>query len=89
MTGLSLQKITKSYGETEVIHGVDLEINEGEFVVFVGPSGCGKSTLGRSLLRLQPVTSGEVIIDGQDIMACVTQGAVADRTRETLASSDC
>ena len=45
MTGLVLKDLRKSYGQVKVIHGVDLEIKQGEFVVFVGPSGCGKSTL--------------------------------------------
>ena len=63
MTGLSLQKIKKAYGSTEVIHGVDLEINEGEFVVFVGPSGCGKSTLLRMVAGLESITGGDMYID--------------------------
>ncbi len=45
MSGLQLKDIRKSYGAVDVIHGIDLEIKQGEFVVFVGPSGCGKSTL--------------------------------------------
>ena len=47
MAGLSLRSVKKSFGEVEVVHGVDLEIADREFVVFVGPSGCGKSTLLR------------------------------------------
>ena len=64
MTALSLTGIKKSYGSTEVIHGVDLEIEEGEFVVFVGPSGCGKSTLLRMIAGLEDISGGELIIDG-------------------------
>ncbi|MBO9631252.1 MAG: ATP-binding cassette domain-containing protein, partial [Shinella sp.] len=45
MTGLVLKDIRKSYGAVDVIHGIDLDIKQGEFIVFVGPSGCGKSTL--------------------------------------------
>ncbi len=67
MTALSLQKIMKAYGRTEVIHGVDLEINEGEFVVFVGPSGCGKSTLLRMIAGLEAISGGDMYIDGQRV----------------------
>jgi len=67
MTGLSLQKIKKSYGHTEVIHGVDLEIREGEFVVFVGPSGCGKSTLLRMIAGLEAISGGDMYIDEQRV----------------------
>jgi lactose/L-arabinose transport system ATP-binding protein len=65
MTGLRLQGVRKSYGSLEVIGGVDLEIREGEFVVFVGPSGCGKSTLLRMIAGLEPITSGELTIGGR------------------------
>ncbi|MGH8821682.1 MAG: ABC transporter ATP-binding protein, partial [Rhodoferax sp.] len=67
MTYLQLQDMKKSFGETHVIRGVDLEINKGEFIVFVGPSGCGKSTLLRLVAGLEPVTSGKLLLDGQDI----------------------
>ncbi len=49
MTGVTLERVVKRYGETEVIHGVDLEVADGEFCVFVGPSGCGRSTLMRMI----------------------------------------
>lgn len=65
MTSVSLQKIKKSYGNVEVIHGVDLEIKEGEFVVFVGPSGCGKSTLLRMIAGLEKISDGEMYIGDQ------------------------
>ncbi|MEM8750398.1 MAG: sn-glycerol-3-phosphate ABC transporter ATP-binding protein UgpC [Pseudomonadota bacterium] len=67
MTGLMLTDIRKAYGETQVIHGVDLQINEGEFVVFVGPSGCGKSTLLRMIAGLESITGGMLEIDGQKV----------------------
>ncbi|HCB33406.1 MAG TPA: ABC transporter ATP-binding protein, partial [Deltaproteobacteria bacterium] len=54
----------KQFGNTEVIHGVDLEVDDNEFVVLVGPSGCGKSTLLRLIAGLEDVTSGEIEIDG-------------------------
>ncbi|MCM2394723.1 sn-glycerol-3-phosphate ABC transporter ATP-binding protein UgpC [Rhizobium sp. S95] len=65
MTGLVLKDIRKTYGQVKVLHGIDLEIAEGEFVVFVGPSGCGKSTLLRMIAGLEDITSGEMVIDGQ------------------------
>ncbi|NKN34759.1 sn-glycerol-3-phosphate ABC transporter ATP-binding protein UgpC [Agrobacterium sp. a22-2] len=65
MTGLILKDIRKSYGQVKILHGINLEIAEGEFIVFVGPSGCGKSTLLRMIAGLEDITSGEMIIDGQ------------------------
>ncbi|HEV2564985.1 MAG TPA: sn-glycerol-3-phosphate ABC transporter ATP-binding protein UgpC [Microvirga sp.] len=65
MTGLNLKDIRKSYGKVEVLHGIDLEIRSGEFVVFVGPSGCGKSTLLRLIAGLEDITSGTLAFDGQ------------------------
>ncbi|SMQ62022.1 carbohydrate ABC transporter ATP-binding protein, CUT1 family [Devosia lucknowensis] len=62
MAGLSLSQIRKTYGKVEVIKGVDLEIEHGEFVVFVGPSGCGKSTLLRMIAGLEDITDGELRI---------------------------
>jgi ABC-type sugar transport system ATPase subunit len=60
LSQLSLTDIYKSFGETEVIHGVDLEVEKGEFTVFVGPSGCGKSTLLRMIAGLEAVTAVEL-----------------------------
>ena len=67
MSALQFRDIRKSYGDTEVIHGVSLDIDEGEFVVFVGPSGCGKSTMLRMIAGLEEITSGELLIGG-DVM---------------------
>ena len=64
---LTLSEVRKSYGSLAVIHGVDLAIGEGEFVVFVGPSGCGKSTLLRMIAGLEEVTDGEIAIKGRDV----------------------
>ena len=61
---LRLENVRKSFGAVPVIHGVDLEIPSGEFVVFVGPSGCGKSTLLRLIAGLEPVTAGHIKLDG-------------------------
>ena len=66
MGRITLEKVTKSFGDVEVIPPLDLEINDGEFVVFVGPSGCGKSTLLRLIAGLEDATSGKILIDGQD-----------------------
>ncbi len=64
MATLDLLGVRKSFGATDVIHGVDLSIGHGEFCVFVGPSGCGKSTLLRMIAGLESVSDGEVRIDG-------------------------
>ena len=64
MAGLKLKGLKKSYGAVKVIHGVDLEIKQGEFIVFVGPSGCGKSTLLRMIAGLEEITGGTLEIDG-------------------------
>jgi multiple sugar transport system ATP-binding protein len=65
MTTLSLSNVWKRFGTVEVIRGVDLQVGSGEFVVFVGPSGCGKSTLLRMIAGLEPISSGEIRIDGK------------------------
>lgn len=67
MAEVKLTKLVKSFGEIEVIHGIDLVINSGEFTVFVGPSGCGKSTLLRLIAGLEEVTTGQVDIGGKDV----------------------
>ena len=69
MGALTLSQVTKSFGKTDVIKGVDLNVDEGEFCVFVGPSGCGKSTLLRMIAGLEDVTSGDVAVDGVRINA--------------------
>ena len=65
MSSLKLTAVRKSYGNVEVIKGVDLEIKPKEFVVFVGPSGCGKSTLLRMIAGLEHITAGDLEIGGQ------------------------
>ncbi len=62
---MSLRGIRKSYGSTEIIAGIDLDVHDGEFLVFVGPSGCGKSTMLRMIAGLESITTGELLIDGQ------------------------
>ena len=67
MAGLSLSSVRKSFGQTDIIHGVDLEIADGAFVVFVGPSGCGKSTLLRMIAGLETVSDGRISIGDRDV----------------------
>ena len=67
MATLEIKKVRKNYGTLEVIHGIDLFINNGEFCVLVGPSGCGKSTLSRVVAGLDDFHSGEVLVEGQKI----------------------
>lgn len=67
MSGVNLNQVIKQYDDVQVIHGIDLEIQSGEFVVFVGPSGCGKSTLLRMIAGLETVTSGKISIGERDV----------------------
>ncbi len=65
MADLALSKLVKTYGDVEVLHGIDLDVADGEFVVFVGPSGCGKSTTLRLIAGLEEVSSGDIRIGGR------------------------
>ncbi|MFQ6546585.1 ABC transporter ATP-binding protein [Aestuariibius sp. 2305UL40-4] len=65
MAHLALRNLTKRYGETQVLHGIDLDIADGEFVVLVGPSGCGKSTTLRMIAGLEEISAGDVSIGGR------------------------
>ncbi|WP_306044457.1 ABC transporter ATP-binding protein [Nioella sp. MMSF_3534] len=67
MTALSLKNVNKSFGSVHVLKDIDLEVEDGEFVVFVGPSGCGKSTLLRVIAGLEDATSGTVEIAGEEV----------------------
>ncbi len=62
---IDLRAVRKRFGAVDVVHGVDLQIAQGEFVVFVGPSGCGKSTLLRMIAGLEDVSDGEIWIGGR------------------------
>jgi len=75
MASVEFRKAFKRYGDIEVIHGVDLDLQAGEFIVFVGPSGCGKSTLLRMIAGLEELSEGSVHIGGRD----VTEVAAVDR----------
>ncbi len=66
MGSIQLQGVRKDFGAVSIINGVDLEVKDGEFAVFVGPSGCGKSTLLRLIAGLEDVTGGKILIDGKD-----------------------
>src|SRR5258706_912388 len=65
MASVSFSEIKKSFGATSVLHGISLDIKDGEFMVLVGPSGCGKSTLLRMLAGLEDITSGSIAIDAR------------------------
>ncbi len=67
MTGVTLNGAIKRYGQTQVIHGIDLQIDDGEFCVFVGPSGCGKSTLLRMIAGLEETSEGEIHIGQREV----------------------
>jgi len=67
MAGVTLEKVIKRYGDVQVIHGIDLNIGDGEFCVFVGPSGCGKSTLLRMVAGLEETTDGQMHIGDRDV----------------------
>jgi lactose/L-arabinose transport system ATP-binding protein len=67
MTGVILDKVTKRFGDVQVIHGVDLQVEDGEFCVFVGPSGCGKSTLLRMVAGLEDTSAGSIRIGNRDV----------------------
>ena len=65
MSALQFTEVRKSYGPVDVISDINLEISQGEFIVFVGPSGCGKSTLLRMIAGLESIDSGSISIDGR------------------------
>ncbi len=67
MANLALRNLVKAFGKTEVLHGINLEVEDGEFVVLVGPSGCGKSTTLRLIAGLEETTSGEIEIAGRQV----------------------
>ncbi|MEP3276710.1 MAG: sn-glycerol-3-phosphate ABC transporter ATP-binding protein UgpC [Stappiaceae bacterium] len=67
MASITVKDVRKSYGSLEVVHGVSLDISDGEFVILVGPSGCGKSTLLRMIAGLESISGGDIILDDQII----------------------
>jgi len=75
MAELQIRGMRKRFGEVEVLHGIDLDVHDGEFMVFVGPSGCGKSTLLRLIAGLEDASEGDILIGGRS----VAQADAADR----------
>ncbi|MBS0421895.1 MAG: ABC transporter ATP-binding protein [Proteobacteria bacterium] len=73
MTQIRIEGLTKLYGDTRALNGIDLEIRGGELFFLLGPSGCGKSTLLRTIAGLQTATAGRILFDGRDVTAVETQ----------------
>ena len=69
MTSLELRHVNKNYGAYHALRGIDLSVEQGEFIVMVGPSGCGKSTLLKSIAGLETISSGQIMINGRDVSA--------------------
>ena len=67
MGSISLKSVEKWFGDVQVIKGVDLDIRDGELIIFVGPSGCGKSTLLRMISGLEETSRGQILLDGDDV----------------------
>ena len=74
MGAIRLEKVEKWFGNTQVVKGVDIDIHDGEFVVFVGPSGCGKSTLLRMIAGLEDTSRGTIWLDNKDVTAVPPSG---------------
>ena len=78
MASVAIDRVLKQYGAASVIHGVSVDIEDGEFVTLVGPSGCGKSTLLRMLAGLEDISGGEIRIDGRTVNSCLVPAVQAD-----------
>ncbi len=77
MAYLNVTRLNKHYGQTQVFQDIDFTAEEGEFVTLLGPSGCGKSTLLRCLAGLTPVDSGQILLQGQDLVPLPRKSAVS------------
>ena len=77
MAAVTLAGVRKFFGSTEVLHGVDVAVDDGEFCVLVGPSGCGKSTLLRMIAGLEEITGGDVTIGGAVVNNCRRRSATS------------
>ena len=82
MASVDIAGVRKSFGSNEVLHGIDLSIEDSAFVVLVGPSGCGKSTLLRLIAGLEEINEGEIRIGGRNVKG------VAPRDRDSLATKN-
>jgi putative spermidine/putrescine transport system ATP-binding protein len=67
MSSLSLRDLSKTYGPVQAVRGVDLEVEQGEFLSLLGPSGCGKTTTLQMVAGFVPPTTGSIVVDGQDL----------------------
>ena len=67
MGSISLKSVEKWFGDAQIIKGIDLDIEDGELIIFVGPSGCGKSTLLRMIAGLEETSRGQILLDGNDV----------------------
>ena len=67
MGSISLKSVEKWFGDAQIIKGIDLDIKDGELIIFVGPSGCGKSTLLRMIAGLEETSRGQILLDGNDV----------------------
>ncbi len=76
MASVSIRNAIKKYGNVGVLHGVSVDIQDGEFVVLVGPSGCGKSTLLRMIAGLEEISDGEIAIGPAWSMTCALKSAI-------------
>ena len=83
MAKIELKNVTKSYGAVQVIKGIDLTIEKGEFMVFVGPSGCGKSTLLRLISGLEEITTGDMTFDGEKVNNLIAEIAAASQEQSS------
>ena len=73
MSTLHIKGLSKRFGDVQALVGIDLMVNDGEFIVLVGPSGCGKSTLLRCIAGLEKHQSGDIVVDGQTITSVPTR----------------
>ncbi len=74
MSAISVENVSKAWGDTKAVDGIDFEASEGEFTVLLGPSGCGKSTTLRLIAGLESVTSGRIVIGGRDVTGAPPAG---------------
>jgi len=87
MAAVEIRGVKKRFGATPVIHGVDIRIADGEFVVLVGPSGCGKSTLLRMIAGLEQISEGEISIGGRVVTVLPPKNATSRWCSRTTRST--